>query len=270
LTGESNGPMTNTMPDEMQAPWNRSAEAYADGFEGQVTQAIEPTLDAAGVTAGSRVLDVATGPGLLAAAAAARGARTCGVDFAENMITVARLRHPNIPFEVCDATALPFDDASFDAVVIGFALFMMVEPRKALDEAHRVLVPGGRLACTVWDWPVPGFDLFYTRMEKYAPEVEMLAGDPPLLRVADHDVLRKALADAAFGDVTVQSLPIVWELTTPDRLFDALASLRDLSHLSESELASFRADVVAGAAEFRSGDRYRVPFPALLLSGVKP
>ena len=61
-------------------PWNRSAEDYADVFHGGVTQAIEPMLDAAGVVDGSRVLDVATGPGIVAAAALERGATARGID----------------------------------------------------------------------------------------------------------------------------------------------------------------------------------------------
>ncbi len=133
-------PADPTLVSELQRPlWNRSAEAYADVFSGSVSQAIEPTLDAAGIDAGSRVLDVATGPGIIAAAASERGATAKGIDFAENMVAVAQRRYPNIDFTVADATDLPFSDGDFDAVVMGFALFMMAEPDKALREAHRVL-----------------------------------------------------------------------------------------------------------------------------------
>ncbi len=96
--------------------WNRGAEAYAVAFAGIVDKGVAPTLDGAGVGKGTRVLDVATGPGILAAAAAERGAIATGVDFAEDMIAVARRTHPEIAFEVADAADLPFDDASFDAV----------------------------------------------------------------------------------------------------------------------------------------------------------
>ncbi len=254
---------------ELRKPWNRTAEAYADLFQGSVTQAIEPVLNAAGVVAGSRVLDVATGPGIIAAAALERGATPKGIDSAEKMVDVARARHPGAEFDVADAAKLPFDDGSFDAAVIGFVLFMMAEPHTALREAHRVLVPGGKVACTVWDWPVPGFDLFYSRMEKYAPEEPMLGGDPPLFGVSDHDVLRNALSQAEFVDPTVERLPMIWELASADHLFDALATLRDFSGLSETALRAFRADVVSAVGEYQQGGRYFIPFPALLLSGRK-
>jgi len=239
-------------------------------FDGQVTKAIEPTLDAAGVVDGSRVLDVATGPGIIAAAALERGATAKGIDFAENMIAVARKRYPGVEFDVADATDLQYDDGTFDAVVMGFALFMMAQPDKALDEAHRVLAPGGRVACTVWDWPVPGLDLFYSPMERFAPEEPVLGGDPPLFGVSDRDVLQALLAGAGFVDTAVESLPIVWEIASPDELFDALATLRDFSEVPDDRLNSFRSEVATGAQQYKRDGSYFVPFPALLLTGTKP
>ncbi len=260
-----------TLVSDLQRPlWNRSAAAYADVFRGCVNQAIEPMLDAAGIVAGSRVLDVATGPGIIAAAALQRGATAKGIDFAENMIAVAQEKYPSIDFRVADAADLPFDDNDFDAVVMGFALFMMAEPDKALLEAHRVLAPGGRFACTVWDWPVPGFDLFYSPMERFVPEEPVLGGDPPLFGVSDRDVLRAILAEAGFADPAVESLPIVWELASPDELFDALATLRDFGDVSDDLLRAFRSEVESSAEQYKRDGRYFVPFPAVLLTGARP
>jgi len=255
---------------ELQKPlWNRTAEAYADVFQGCVTQAIEPMLDAAGVVNGSRVLDVATGPGIVAAAALERGATAKGIDFAENMVAVARKRYPRIEFDVADAANLPFDEDLFDAVVMGFALFMMAEPDTVLHEAHRVLVPGGKVACTVWDWPVPGFDVFYSPMERYVPEEPVLGGDPRLFGVSDARVLKAVLAQANFVDPVVKRLPIVWELASPDELFNALATLRDFTDVPEDTLSAFRSEVAAGAEAYKRAERYVVPFPALILVGTK-
>ena len=249
--------------------WNRGAETYADSFAGTVDKGVTPTLDAAGVGQGTRVLDVATGPGILAAAAAERGAIATGVDFAEDMIAVARRAHPEIGFEVADASDLPFDNASFDAVVMGFALFLMAEPDTVLHEAQRVLVPGGRACFSLWDWPVPGFDLFYNTMAKYLPG-ESPVGEPPLMGVSDRELLAGKAESAGFVAATVKPLSIVWELAEPEHLFDALATLRDFSALSDETLYSFRAEVAAGARAHERDGRYLVPFPALLLSGTKP
>lgn len=129
--------------------WERGAETYADAFDGLVTQAIDPTLDAAKVGNGTKLLDVATGPGLIAAAAHGRGATVIGTDFAKKMINSARKEYPEVQFEVADAIDLPFDDSSFNAVTMGFALFMLLKPDKALDEALRVLEPGGRFVASL-------------------------------------------------------------------------------------------------------------------------
>ena len=249
--------------------WNRGAATYEQAFAGNVDQAVVPTLDGARVGPGTRLLDVATGPGIVAAAAAERGAMATGVDFAPDMIAVARRTHPEIAFEVADAADLPFDDASFDAVVMGFALFLMAEPDAVLREARRVLVPRGRACFSVWDWPVPGFDLFYSAMAKYLPE-ESIVGEPPLMGVSDRTLLAGKLEDAGFADVRVEALPIVWELEEPGQLFDALATLRDFDSLTDETLREFRLEVAAGVRAFERDGRFFVPFPALLLSGAKP
>lgn len=261
--------------EEQKPVWNRTADDYAEMFDGNVTQAVEPTLDAVGVRKGTRILDVASGPGILAAAAHVRGATVTGTDFAERMVEAARKRVPGIRFEMADAADLPFADQSFDAVTVGFALFLMGEPFKALHEAHRVLVPGGRLAVTVWDWPVPAFDLFYGAMNKYLPDEAAILENapdstPPLMGVSDHTSLKTALSEAGFFNPQVSKLPLIWELASAEHLFNALASLRDLSTLSSPELKAFQGEVVAGAQQYKKGDHFYIPYPALLLSGTRP
>ena len=68
-----------------------------DDFFGQITsRLIDPLLDGAAVSAGDRVLDVATGPGYVAAGAAQRGAEVIGIDIAGSMVDLARSRNPGI------------------------------------------------------------------------------------------------------------------------------------------------------------------------------
>ena len=103
-------------------------------------------LDATCVAPGRRVLDVATGPGVAAAAMRSRGAVVVGVDVSPGMIALAQRIQPDIEFQVSDAAALSFREASFDAVVCNFAIGHFPEPEVALAECARVLAPGGRLA----------------------------------------------------------------------------------------------------------------------------
>jgi len=72
------------------AGWSRRAKTYGRVSGAITARFVDPLLDAAQVGAGMRVLDVATGPGHVAAAAAARGAEPVGVDIAEGMLAVAR------------------------------------------------------------------------------------------------------------------------------------------------------------------------------------
>lgn len=111
-------------------------------------------LEAAAVSAGDRVLDVACGTGILTRAAAARvrtpGAVT-GVDVNPGMLAVARRQAADIDWREARAEALPFEDGRFDAVLCQFGLMFFDDRVAALREMRRVLRPGGRLAIAVWD-----------------------------------------------------------------------------------------------------------------------
>ena len=93
------------------------------------------------------VLEIATGPGLLAKHVAPAAKRMVATDYSDGMIREAMKgeRPANLTFEVADATALPYADNSFDAVLIANALHVMPQPEKALSEIDRVLRPGGVL-----------------------------------------------------------------------------------------------------------------------------
>jgi len=126
---------------------------YHEYLSGVTTQSVDALLDAAVIRHGSRVLDVATGAGYVAGAAAQRGAEAIGIDFSAAQVRMARERYPTVRFEQADAEALPFDPDTFDAVVNGFGMCHLPNPDVALREAFRVLKRGGQVAFTVWDTP---------------------------------------------------------------------------------------------------------------------
>jgi ubiquinone/menaquinone biosynthesis C-methylase UbiE len=112
----------------------------------------------AGVRHGDTVLDVGAGRGaVLLPAAQQVGARgyAVGIDLAPQMVRLTRsdLRHAGIAHATVhcmDAEQLRFPTGSFDRVLCGFTLHLLLQPARALAEARRVLKPGGRLAVTTW------------------------------------------------------------------------------------------------------------------------
>jgi demethylmenaquinone methyltransferase / 2-methoxy-6-polyprenyl-1,4-benzoquinol methylase len=99
------------------------------------------------VRPGDRVLDVCCGTGDLAVADREAGGDVTGLDFSERMLVRARRKSDAIEWVRGDATALPFSDAAFDAVTVGFGVRNLEEMESGLRELARVLRPGGRLGC---------------------------------------------------------------------------------------------------------------------------
>jgi SAM-dependent methyltransferase len=189
-----------------RAGWDRIGLDY-DRFLGPVTAAAAgPLLDAAEVGQGSRVLDVATGPGYVAGAAVGRGARTVAVDLSSEILALARARHPGPTYRVADAAALPFDDGSFDAVVAGFLLPHLADHGRAVAECRRVLVGGGMVALSTWAQParVPGLGMVAAAVAEVGaqPPAGLPAG-PPFFAYSDPAALVALLSGAGLADVGV-------------------------------------------------------------------
>ncbi|MDQ2982995.1 MAG: bifunctional demethylmenaquinone methyltransferase/2-methoxy-6-polyprenyl-1,4-benzoquinol methylase UbiE [Actinomycetota bacterium] len=98
------------------------------------------------VRPGDRVLDACCGTGDLALAATAVGGRVVGLDFSERMLERAREKSADVEWVRGDATALPFEDGSFDSATVGFGVRNLDDLAGGLRELRRVLKPGGRLA----------------------------------------------------------------------------------------------------------------------------
>jgi demethylmenaquinone methyltransferase / 2-methoxy-6-polyprenyl-1,4-benzoquinol methylase len=144
------GPASGTLPEtQVRAMFDRIARIY-DPINTLMTAGLHHAwrrraVDLARVGPGSRALDVATGTGDLALELAARGAAVTGMDFSPGMLELARAKAPGIAFEEGDALALQYDDASFDAVTVGFGARNFADLDRGLAEMARVTKPGGRV-----------------------------------------------------------------------------------------------------------------------------
>lgn len=260
-----------------QAGHDRLAATYADFFAGNTAHAIAPLLDGAGVRAGARVLDVACGPGHVAAAAAARGARVTGVDLSAEMVGAAARAHPAIRFRAGDAEALPFDAAGFDAVVCNFGLGHFPRPEVALGEMARVLAPGGRLALTWWDVPVRSRinGVFFDAVAAAgaAPPADLPPGPPPF-QYSEDAALAGLLRGAGLADARVTTLAWTHRAPTLDAWWDGgLGGMLRIGSVVRGQPAETRARVRAAferiAAAYAVAGGYDIPNSAKLGVGTK-
>ena len=113
------------------------------------------------VRAGDRVLDACCGTGDLAIEVRRAGGSVVGLDFSEAMLARARRKEPAIEWVRGDVLALPFEDASFDAVTVGFGVRNVDDLQAGLRELRRVLRDGGRLAILEITQPRGVLALFY-------------------------------------------------------------------------------------------------------------
>jgi ubiquinone/menaquinone biosynthesis C-methylase UbiE len=150
--GKKNVPSTSSESGQVIAS---AAEIYERDLVPALFREWAPRVaDAARISAGQCVLDVACGTGILAREVARRvgpDGSVAGVDPNAAMLTVARERAPDIEWHLAPAERLPFAAQSFDVVVCQFGLMFFDDRKAALAEMIRVVKPGGPVVVVVWD-----------------------------------------------------------------------------------------------------------------------
>lgn len=260
------------------AGWEQRAGGYHRFFGPITTRVIEPLVDEAGVGSGTRVLDVATGPGYVAAACAARGASVVGVDVAHEMVALAGQLNPGLEFRQGDVEHLPFDDGSFDAVLANFLILHLGRPERAAAELARVLVPGGRAALSAWDLPEHArlFGVFLDAVAEAdaTPPAGIPAG-PPFFRFSEDREFAGLLADAGLGDVLVRTISFKHSVSSADELWDGLLGgtvrTRVLVLEQPEEMRTrIRAAFERQVARYATDDGLELPVSVKIASGRKP
>jgi len=251
--------------------WHRVAEKYESVWSSLTRQFIPYLVDAAPVSTGLSVLDVACGPGYVSAAVKKVGANPTGVDFSKKMVAIAGSMFPEIDFREGDAQQLAFPDASYDRVLMNFGLLHLSSPEKACAEAFRVLRPRGKFGFTIWAEPHenPGGKIVNDAIEAHANlSVDVPEGLSKFLH-ANKQECRKALErDGFHGESIIFETHLVeWNVPTSQYLFEAErdAGVRTTGLLARQ--ASDRLDanmraIEAGVRRYGKGDRFAIPMAA--------
>lgn len=187
------------MTTDMQSLKSKLRGMWIAGDFGEIAKSIEAGaeefVERLDLKPGMSVLDVACGTGNLAIPAAKTGAGVNGIDIAPNLIEQAQARAAadglNAVFEVGDAEALPYDDASFDVVMTMFGAMFAPRPDVTANELVRVCRPGGLITMANWTPEAFTGQMFKTNAKHVPPP----PGMPSPILWGKEDVVPERLAD---------------------------------------------------------------------------
>ncbi|WP_035726800.1 class I SAM-dependent methyltransferase [Bradyrhizobium murdochi] len=227
----------------------------------------------------ARVLETAAGTGIVTRKlrdALPADTQLTATDFNPPMLDIARAKFQTgeqVAFQPADAVALPFADASFDAIVCQFGLMFFPDQAKSFSEAYRVLAPGGRYVLSVWD------SHRYNPFGRIAHEVagRFFATDPPQfynVPFSCHqiDPIKEMLITVGFGDIGIAVISQVREL--PDVATFARAAVHGNPLIDQVQARGGVdpdqiVDAMAQAFRREFGDPGRMPVQAIVFSATK-
>lgn len=265
--------------------WSEAAPRYdklSAALFGPIT---EEFMDFAGIRKGWRVLDVASGPGIAARAAARRAGEKGSVlatDLAPGMIELAAARPPEkraapIEWRLVDAQQTGLPDASFDAVVCQLGLMLFAEPDRALAEMRRVAKPGAPVACLVQGrrshmlFTALVMDAIIAR----APELRAPKGAPTIFAFGPDGVLEEYFSRAGLREMVTRRLDGVFRFKSPEDYWETMVGGAGktralLDALDPVRRAKVQADVIRRAGKRRRGSFVEIPYEFVLARGFAP
>ncbi|MDP2826763.1 MAG: methyltransferase domain-containing protein [Sulfuritalea sp.] len=252
-----------------RAGYNRIGPRYlaAAGARGELADAL---IEAARMQPGQRVLDLASGPGLLA-----RGARDAvggsGLAIASDISEGQLACCPDLLRVAADGEALPFASGSFDRVLCGLGLMFFPDEQAALREIRRVLAPDGLLALSVWGRAdeVPLVETALACMRRLLPPPKVAR--PSIFRFGDAGELARRLASADYCDIEIRPRRFTLDFADAAAYWQGFLDLaggaaESLSRLPAEKQQTLAAAVADELASHAVADGYRLSSTVLVVS----
>jgi len=222
------------------------------------------------ITRADHLLDLGCGPGILTDALSRVAGEAEGVDFAANMIRVARRRFPDLRFQVANGEELPFGDSHFDVTVCNYTAHHFARPERVFREILRTLKPDGRVIVI---HPIQAGQMswgsFAEALAEVLPPEELPGG--PLLATADPEDFERLLSHCGYSVVRAERRVKPLVMPNIDQLWEAgfrIAGLQDQPPEIQDQI---RTGTFARAAKFRESDgSYRFPDAVLVATAQKP
>jgi len=252
------------------AGWRRRDELLRKG----AAPVTERMLELTGISAGSHLLDIASGtgePAIPAAQIVGKTGSVLGTDLVDEMLAVARDKAAqaaldNIEFRCVDAETLDFDVDSFDAVTIRWGLMFMPEPQACLTAAHKALKQGGRISLACWAAPEknPFVGVLLKTLSKYMDVPTPPPGTPGIFAFADPTRLEDVMAASGFKNIKLEELAIdVVEVENGRAYWETISDLAApvmalVNQLDKSARADYIDDVISAADVLKQGETLRM------------
>ena len=259
--------------------WDAATEAYDRGWVPLIEGLTEACVARAAPQAGERVLDLATGTGVGAFAAARAvgdGGLVTGIDVSQKMVTLASLRAAtagvrNVVFQRNDMEATGAPDGAFDVVTCGFGLMFAAERAAAFREIARVTRPGGRVSVCVWGRRAAcGFAEVFPIIDAHV-ESEVC---PLFFSLGVPGALTASFERAGLTAVVEESVRVTLSWASADEACGAMleggAVALAWNRFDAETRAVVRAAYLASLEPFRRGERYDVPVEVMFATARKP